>query len=344
MTSAESQNALAHLPPELRRKFAELARRMWWLETTRAVSYAVIGVAVSYLILFVSDRLWDTPVWLRVLLTLAGFFSVLTPLSWWLSRWVVRKRTPEEMAVLVQRHHRRLGDTLLGMVELADEQRRPANFSAALYEAAIQQVARQAEPYDFRVAVSTRPARLFATIGGGLLAVIILLLVLLPSAALNAMRRWLAPAAVIARHTLVEIEGLAARQVVPRGEPFEVIGKVNYRSFWHPTAGWARFERQLRLPVEARNNEVRFQVPGQMERGKLRVKVGDVERDVEILPTYRPSLRELAANIEYPEYLQYPAASEKIANGALTAVEGSKVKLEGKADRPLASASLIWEG
>ncbi len=53
-------------PDELREQFAVVERRLWKVETTMAVCLAAAGLFGSYLVLFFSDRLWDSPGWLRL--------------------------------------------------------------------------------------------------------------------------------------------------------------------------------------------------------------------------------------------------------------------------------------
>ena len=118
-------------PDELREQFAVVERRLWKVETTMAVCLAAAGLFGSYLVLFFSDRLWDSPGWLRVGLLVSGIATTIGAIFWWTSRWVFHRRDTRALARLVQRRYRRLGDRLLGIVELADEEKRPAVFSPA---------------------------------------------------------------------------------------------------------------------------------------------------------------------------------------------------------------------
>ena len=52
--------------------------------------------------------------------------------------------------------------------------------------------------------------------------------------------------------------------------------------------------------------KVKLQIPGQVENGTLQVQVGDAIAEIKIVPVYRPSLRELTARIQLPDYLHYP--------------------------------------
>src|SRR5437660_1450379 len=115
------------LPDALRRQFAKLERRIWRLDVVIAVCGAIIALAASYALQFLSDRVWDTPGWLRVIFTGLGVGAFGYFIWFYGSRWVWGSRTFEQMANIVQRRYRRLGDRLLGIVELADEKKRPPN-------------------------------------------------------------------------------------------------------------------------------------------------------------------------------------------------------------------------
>ena len=118
--SHKEQFSREDIPDELRQQFAVVLRRLWRVETTMAVCLAAAGLFGSYLVLFFSDCLWDSPGWLRLGLLSAGVGVAVASVVWWLSRWVFHKRDTRALAKLVQRRYRRLGDRLLGIVELAD--------------------------------------------------------------------------------------------------------------------------------------------------------------------------------------------------------------------------------
>src|SRR5437870_4086160 len=153
MEQSEKQTPIA-LPAQLRQQFANLERRLWTLETVLALCFALGGLLVSFLILFFSDRFWNTPVWARTVITLIGASALIGAGCWWSQQWIFRRRYLRAVAVLVQKRFRRLGDRLLGIVELTEEEPRRADFSPELYRAAIQQVSNEAVQYDFREAVS----------------------------------------------------------------------------------------------------------------------------------------------------------------------------------------------
>ena len=327
-------------PDELREQFAVVERRLWKVETTMAVCLAAAGLFGSYLVLFFSDRLWDSPGWLRLGLLASGICITVGAVVWWTTRWVFNKRDTRSLARLVQRRYRRLGDRLLGIVELADEEKRPAVFSPSLYRAAIGQVAGEALKLDFKQTVSPKPARRRAFIAAGLILVAVGGWAILPEAGLNSLRRWGLPGADITRHTLIQLGEFPNERVVAKGEPFDVGGSVEYRSFWKPETGSAQFRDNQPQSAKIADGKVNFSVPGQVEDGNLTVSVGDAEHAVAIRPVQRPAMRELHARIALPEYLQYPVQNEIVQAGYLPVLRGSKVTFQGRVSRDLNQAQV----
>ena len=338
--SHKEQFSREDIPDELRQQFAVVLRRLWRVETTMAVCLAAAGLFGSYLVLFFSDRLWDSPGWLRLGLLSAGVGVAVASVVWWLSRWVFHKRDTRALAKLVQRRYRRLGDRLLGIVELADEEKRPAIFSPALYEAAISQVAVEALKLDFGETVNPRPARQRALVAAALVAVAVIAWAVIPQAGWNTLQRWGLPAADISRHTLVRLAGFPGEMVVAKGEPFDVNGVVEYRSFWRPGTASARFNDSKPILADIAGTNVNFTVSGKVEGGALTVKVGDARHPVEIRPVQRPAMRELHASIELPAYLQYPVQNEAVQAAFLPVLRGSTVSFRGRVSRELNHAQL----
>jgi hypothetical protein len=341
MTGSDNANVVS-LPEALRRQFSGLEQRLWRTESLATVCLGASALLLSFLTLFVSDRLWETPMWMRWLVAGLGVAALVWATFGWLKQWVFRPRDQRALAVLVQQKHRRLGDRLLGIVELADEQQRPAHFSPALYRAAIDQVAAEASQFDFARAVDRKPAQKFGAMLAVCAAVALVPILLFPGAALNAFQRWIAPASPIERFTLVSLEGLPQEQIVAHGEAFDLPFQVRYRSIWKPKTAVAQIEYQPRLLASNTDGRARFHVPAQVRAGVLQVRLGDARGQVRIRPLYRPSLKELSANIELPAYLQYPSNQVNVETGGLDLLEGSRVAFRGKASHSLSAAQLEW--
>jgi hypothetical protein len=334
------QSVAISLPDELRGQFDRLEKKLFRVETGLLAAGSLAGLAGSYLLVFASDRLWDSPPVLRAAIFAGGVVVIGYFSAAWLKRWVLRRRTQKDLATIVQTRFQRLGDRLLGIVELSSEQTHQHGFSPELYRAAIRQVAADAAPYDFTEAVprhALKRARTIAIVTG---AAALGAFILFPKAGLNALAR-LFPWSSTPRYTLVEINGLPQSLLVPHGEEFRIAGSVRYDSFWTPSHVAARFGRFLTGQGSVEAGNFSLTIPGRLEEGDLHVRVGDAERIVRVKPVLRPSLKNLAANVELPAYLKLPAREQSAQGGSLTVVEGSKAAFTGQVSRPLAQAETI---
>ena len=165
LTDCEVNMSLAYtpdrlrLPESLQAQLHEYRRRVWTIKMVEAVAAAAFGILVAYLLLFGLDRVWDTPGWLRVGLFVAAAVACAN-IPWALHRWVWRHRRLEQLARLLARKHPRVGDQLLGIIELVRNDFEQAR-SPALCEAAIREVAHDARRRDFRDAVPNPRHRLW---------------------------------------------------------------------------------------------------------------------------------------------------------------------------------------
>ena len=333
-------HASIELPESLVRRLREFERRLCFVETMLTVVGGVTGILLTYALLFVSDRIWDTPGWLRLPLTVIGGFAVGGFSCWWARRWWWRRRDACDLARLIQKRHGRLGDRLLGIVELATGQSTAERMSPALCRAAIRQVTAESGQYDFRAAAQTGRSRRLSLPFFVLTGLVIAVCATFPQAGLNTFVRWLRPLSGVDRYTFASIESLPGRLVVPHGEPFEISCRLSAGSLWRPTRAACWFEDQARLEAATIGGVAAFRIPGQVETGDLTLRVGDVRKKIEIVPVLRPELISLAAEIDLPEYLQRPAVNTEIRRGSLSVVEGSRIALVGRTDRGLSSAVL----
>ena len=98
----EDQSLRVALPDSLRRQFANLEKRLLSLESWMALSAALIVLLGAFLLFFVSDRFWETPVWLRLVFSLGALAGICLPALWWLNRWVFRRRDLRALAIILQ--------------------------------------------------------------------------------------------------------------------------------------------------------------------------------------------------------------------------------------------------
>ena len=219
------RNEPLRLPASLQQQLYGFRRYVWTVKMAEAAGMALFAVLVAFLGVFAFDRLTDTPVWLRWAVFVGALCGcAVVPL--YVHHWIWRRRRFEQLAPLVSARLPRLGDELLGVVELVRSESEQTR-SRALCVAAIQQVADYAAKQNLDNAAPKSRHRLwgiFAAMGG---AAAMLLAVLCPSAAVNAWARLLSPWAHtpplhICRHRAVARRNRrCSRRAVPRDPPFD---------------------------------------------------------------------------------------------------------------------------
>src|SRR5262245_6875159 len=220
------------LPESLVTQLRSYEKRLRRMETLLAVAGGAAGVLATFLLLFVSDRFIETPRVVRVILTLGGGLLAAWFAHAWARHWLWNRRGPAQLAKLLQRHFRTLGDRLQGVIELTETRDLPPNISPALMRAAIRQVAEESGRFDFEQAVPVRPARRWALASIALAMLAAAPFVFVPKAATNALARWLAPWAKIERYTFASLEQLPRELIVPHGETFEIACGLKPDSAW----------------------------------------------------------------------------------------------------------------
>ncbi len=327
------------LPGSLQTQLHDFRRRVWSIKMFEAVCGAIFGVVVPFLALFLLDRLHDSSGWLRgtlFALAVAGCASV----PWALHRWVWRNRRLEQLARLLSRKHPHVGDQLLGVIELVENDAEQAR-SRTLCEAAIEQVAHDSRKRDFRDAVPNPRHRLWSGLAAVPAVVALGLTLLFPLASGNAWARLLVPWQDIPRYTFAAFEKVPERLVVAHGEPFTFTLSLAPSSLSHPSQGTVQLGAQPPVTAALRDGRYEFALPSQIESGRLDVRVGDFRQSVKVDPKLRPELTSIAAEFLLPEYLGLPERQTKdVRGGVLSLVNGSRVELTATASRSLVGGTI----
>ena len=122
------------LPEGLRRQLDAFRRTVWTIKAIEAFCGALFGVLVAWLVLFLLDRVSDTPAAVRWTLFAAAVASCAAiPVAF--HRWIWSHRGLDRLARLIARRFPSLGDQLLGIVEIVRNQSEQQR-SRALCEAA----------------------------------------------------------------------------------------------------------------------------------------------------------------------------------------------------------------
>ena len=331
------------LPTGLTRRLDDYRRSLWRRRVASAAAVAVATGVAAWLAVLVADRFGETPAAVRGML--AGVVAAAVGgVAWAAYRWGWRYRRVEALAVLLGRRLPRLGDRLLGVIELSRDDREQSR-SPALVRAAIDQVAADAERCDFDAALPpARRHRLAWGMAGVLAAGLLGLGALFPAAVGNAGRRLAMFWADVPRYTLTRIDPTPDAWVTPRGEPAVVAVRLADDSRWSPDVGRLVVEpegggatRVIDAGVDD-SGRYRFELPAMAGTATATVRVGDVRRAVRLVPTPRPELTDVAAEVRLPKYLQLPDVRRVDARGGRVAVVAdSRVAVRGEADRELDS-------
>lgn len=330
------------LPQALETKLADFRQRVWTVKLIEGLLAAAFGLALSYLLVFVLDRVMETPVWLRASLLIAGALTLGLglPLKW--HRWVWRQRQLEDAARLLRRTFPRLGDQLLGIVELSRHE--DASRSERLVQAAMEQAADAVKDKDFTHAVPEAKHFQWGWAAGVTAMLAVAALAFVPDAAWNAMARWVTPWRDVERFTFAKIEKLPDRLVVPYAEPFDLKVQLRKDTQLTPKQAKARIGDQPAVLSGLKESAYPLAFPPQKEDAELKLSLGDVRKTVSVLPRTRPELTTLSVRTRLPKYLQYKTEPvTEVHGGTVSVLKGAEAALEATASRELASAEMDGE-
>lgn len=310
------------------------------METIAAFAGGLAGLLATFVALFVADRFTNTPVAARVVLTLTGALLAAWFARSWARYWLWNRRGAADLAKLLQKHFRLLGDRLQGVIELTQTEELPDNISPALLRAAIKQVAEESGRQDFTKAVPTAPARRWAVAAGIVVALTATPFLFTPRAATNAAQRWAMPWADIERYTFTTVESLPADLYVAHGEKFELAVGLRPDAEWKPSNATAQIVGQEPIKAAVQEEKARFEFPGQTREGVIQLRFGDYLKDITVHPLHRPDLKSLAARIQLPAYLGYPEQKVPLHGSAAEFLTGSSIAFEGTISRSVGSGEL----
>lgn len=327
------------IPESLRLQIEAFRRQLWRIKIVESVAAGVIGVMISFLLVYGLDRVLPTPGWARLIILLGGaaLFAGFAP--YWVHRWVWGHRREAQLARLIAKRFPGLGDRLLGVIELQHQTGSAESLSPRLRQAAMQAVA--AETGRRPLAEAMPPSRYRM----GALAALVLMVagaaafLFTPQAGINALQRWLMPLSETERYTFTRLDGAPDVIIVPFGEAFDVSLKLASNSEQRPPVATGRLGALA--PVEARlrkDGRYDFTFTAQQAPVMLQFRVGDLRHLVEVRPEQRPISENVAIRITPPEYLQIPPRRVDLLTGIFSAVEGSTLSVELTANRPLQTA------
>ncbi len=325
------------IPESLRQQLADFRRHLWKVKILEAIAAGVIGLLISFLLVYGLDRILPTPGWARLVILLGGvsLFGVFAP--YWLHRWVWGQRRDAQLARLIAQRYPGLGDRLLGVIELQHQEGSADSLSPRLREAAMQAVAAETGHRKLDDALPAQKHRRW-TLAAMLLALIsAAAFTLTPRAGINAFQRWLLPFSKTERYTFTKLDNPPTQLAVAYGEAFDVTLQLSNESEKRPTTASGQYGLQPEIPAALKNNIYRFTFPGQQDPGTIDFHIGDMRHSLKVTPMPRPTAESVRAQVAPPTYLGIPVRSVDLNAGVLSAVEGSKIAFGLEMSRPLTS-------
>lgn len=338
MSLAKEKSGL-QIPDRMRAKLEQFQRRVWTIKLAEGLLAAAFGLLASYLLVFALDRFIDTSAFARAAILLTGSLGLGIWFPLVCHKWVWRSRQLQQVARLLKHRLPRLGDHLLGIIELVNNHEEHSR-SEALTRAALAQVDEETKDRDFSNAVPNPKHRRWALIAGVPAALALAALLIVPAAGTNAFARWLMPWKNTERYTFAQLEKLPDNIVVPRAENSNLRASLSETTEWSPENGYARVSG-MKISAEQEERGYDFNIPPLKGDSKLKVSVGDARKNITVQPADRPELKSLLATITLPEYLQRTKPLKKdIRGGVVSTVHGSEVSFVGEATREIAEATV----
>ena len=332
------------LPESLRKQLKDFRGKVWRGKVLEAILAGFFGLLFSYILVFVLDRMLPTPGFVRLIILVAGvsIFAIFAPI--WINRWVFKHRRENQIAHLIAKQYPRLGDRILGVVELQNQDEHDTSLSPQLREAAMAEVAGEVKDRDLHNAL---PASWLTRLSLALLALVGIASTawtLTPKASWNAAQRWIMPLAEIERYTetKIDLSKLAQPYYVAHGEPFSVELELTADSNTPATA-------KARTGIKAWKSSTivgrtyTFDFPKILKHQQLELRVGDAFVSIDVNPVMRPSLEDISAKLQYPEYLLHDNEVLDLSSGQVSLVEGSTITLRGRSNRELSSANITQQ-
>ena len=337
--SENSPTARNAIPESLRRQLEDFRRQLWRRKVMEAVAAGLIGLLLSFLLIYGLDRVWQTPGWARLLILLGGvsLFGGFAP--YWLHRWVWGHRREEQLARLIAKRYPGLGDRLLGVIELQGQEEAGDSLSPRLRAAAMEVVAAEAGKRKLDDALPVPRHRKWALAALALMVVASGAFLATPKAGLNALERWLKPFSDVERYTFTQLEKPPVYLAVPYGEAFDVVLKLAKTSEQRPSDGLGQYGLQPVIGAKLAGDRYVFRFPGQQDKGTVVFRIGDLRHSLVVEPLQRPGVLSTRAFVKYPTYMNLPERTVELTTGELSLVEGSELVFEMDLSREVRSGA-----
>ena len=314
-----------------------LSRRIF---SIRFGSLLLVSLCLSWLVLFISDRLWDTPIGVRLLLSGTGWLCAVF-FGWMIRRKAfLRTSSSKWLAKQVRTKFGGPGDRFLGIIELAEKRNIDSpHYSESLYKAALQRVEKEISKLSLSDTFDRLPGR-----RAGVAAILCLFATLAcfytyPGLAQNTSLRWASPWSDLQRKTLTRFSEFPSTLYTAKGETKVFPLTLANDSEKRPDEIQLSGPDDLILNAGRQENSYEFIIPGQQNTKKFKLKAGDYRGEITLVPLSRPSIVLSEATVSYPQYLSLPDYRTDAFTRSVSFPIGSDLIIKGQTDRGLSNVT-----
>jgi hypothetical protein len=324
------------LPSALKNSLAYLTGLSRKIFSLKFGALLILSLSVSWLALFLSDRLWDTPVWARIVFACSGWVAALA--FGWMIHAVAfhRSGSIKWLARQVRNKFGGPGDRFLGVIELASKRdEATGQYSESLYAAALKRVEQEVSKLPLDETFDRKATK------RGILAASVFVFATLacfssfPGLSKNASLRWAVPWSDLDRETLTRFSSIPTELYTAKGEPTVLRLTLAKDTKRRPSSIHLTGPGDLSVSASRNGNFYELLIPGQQNQKDLKLSAGDFRDVIPLIPLARPTIIECITEVSYPEYLALPPFESKSMDRSVNFPKGSTLTLRGKTSRPI---------
>ena len=307
--------------------------------TLRFVLLAFSFLGASWLLLGLSDRFWETTVIWRSLIFAIGLSSALWAVFRVISYSLYYTRQLPWLAKSVRKVHRTKGERLLGIIEIAEEEKiGTRSYSAQIFKAAQDKMAKEIKSLELGKIFPWKRIRIPSASAVGIFLVTLLAFILYPEISKNVLIRWAFPFSSVERITLTQILNDENKIfTILENEPNTIRFSISPSSRRKPNyAELHNFSKsKFRLISSLNGGIYEFNIPPQKEDFSFELIVGDYCKTFHVNAIKRPHLDALSSIVTFPDYLSLKTKKFDILDSQIKVPENSEITLFALANRKI---------
>lgn len=304
-------------------------------------------VGASWILLFASDRLINTPKEARFLLFGVGLLLSLWAI-WRLLTFGFHFCTNHSwLAKRVRDQYRGKGERLLGIIEIAGERNSfDHTFSTQIFQAAQQKMVGEIDSIH-REKVFPWKVVTIPTVGAcSAIFIIFFLSITFPELSSNSFQRWIHPFSNLERMTLTQfLQPDINSFYIVKDESSPIRFSLTHNCKLKPNQ--ARLihsgDQPFHLISRLNGNIYDFEIPPKSNPFSVSLSGGDFHQRYKFYPITRPEIESMQVKINFPDYLCLDTVIQEGSNQKIKIPENTSISLSGSATRTLSQVLITDE-